>query len=97
MMPSTFDLANANRRCLGISGENGNGVEKILAVCTGWEGGTDGAARPTMEHEANARLMAAAPELLEALQTIDANAAESIEWIRRVAREAIAKAEGRAE
>ena len=44
---------------------------------------------------ANARLIAAAPELLEALYKIDANAAESAEWIRRVTRAAIAKAEGR--
>lgn len=43
---------------------------------------------------ANARLIAAAPELLAALEKIDANAAESVEWIRRVAREAIAKATG---
>jgi hypothetical protein len=42
---------------------------------------------------ANAALIAAAPDLLAALQKIDANAAESVEWIRRVAREAIAKAE----
>lgn len=39
--------------------------------------------------EANARLIAAAPELLAALQKIDANAAESVEWIRRVVRDAI--------
>lgn len=43
---------------------------------------------------ANARLIAAAPELLHALQTIDANAAESVEWIRRIARAAITKATG---
>jgi hypothetical protein len=43
---------------------------------------------------ANARLIAAAPELLAALQKIDANAAESVEWIRRVARQAIAQAIG---
>jgi hypothetical protein len=47
---------------------------------------------PMSEHDA--RLIAAAPELLAALQKIDANAAESVEWIRRVAREAIAKATG---
>jgi hypothetical protein len=41
---------------------------------------------------ADARLIAAAPDLLAALYKIDANAAESVEWIRRVAREAIAKA-----
>ena len=41
----------------------------------------------------DAQLIAAAPDLLAALQKIDANAAESVEWIRRVAREAIAKAE----
>ena len=44
--------------------------------------------------EANARLISAAPDLLAALQKIDANAAESVEWIRRVAREAISKATG---
>ena len=43
---------------------------------------------------ANARLIAAAPDLLHALQMIDSNAAESAEWIRRVARAAIAKATG---
>lgn len=42
--------------------------------------------------EANAWLMANAPVLLAALYSIDANAAESVEWIRRVAREAIAEA-----
>lgn len=46
--------------------------------------------------EANARLISAAPDLLAALQKIDANAAESVEWIRRVAREAITKATGAA-
>ena len=39
--------------------------------------------------QANARLIAAAPELLAALQKIDENAAESVEWIRRVVRDAI--------
>ena len=47
------------------------------------------------ENLANTHLIAAAPELLEALYKIDANAAESAEWIRRVTRAAIAKAEGR--
>ena len=45
------------------------------------------------EAQANARLIAAAPDLLAALQTIDSNAAESVEFIRRVARGAIAKTE----
>lgn len=40
----------------------------------------------------NSALIAAAPELLAALQQIDSNAAESVEWIRRVARAAITKA-----
>jgi len=52
------------------------------------------AIREPGEIEANARLIAAAPELLAALKTIDANAAESPEWIRRVARKARRKAEG---
>jgi hypothetical protein len=42
---------------------------------------------------ANARLIAAAPAMLKALKMIDANAAESVEWIRRHTREAIAQAE----
>lgn len=43
---------------------------------------------------ANARLIAAAPDLLAALQDISANAAEDYRWIRRKADEAIAKATG---
>lgn len=48
------------------------------------------------EAEANARLIASAPDLLLALQQIDSSAAESVEWIRRVARAAIARATGAA-
>ena len=43
---------------------------------------------------ANGILIASAPGLLAALEKIDANAAESVEWIRRVARAAIARAKG---
>lgn len=43
---------------------------------------------------ANARLMAAAPDLLAALESIHANAAESAEWIRHRTSAAIAKATG---
>jgi hypothetical protein len=49
---------------------------------------------PREQAEANAKLIAAAPDLVLALQHIASNAAESPEWIRRVAREAIAKATG---
>jgi hypothetical protein len=42
-----------------------------------------------VDNKTNARLIAAAPEMFHALCKIDANAAESIEWIRRVARSAI--------
>ena len=38
---------------------------------------------PRREAEANARAIAAVPALLEALEIIHANAAESPEWIRR--------------
>ena len=44
---------------------------------------------------ANARLIAAAPELLSALRVIHANAGESPEWIRTRIDAVIAKAEGR--
>ena len=39
-------------------------------------------------------LIASAPDLLAALELIDSNAAESVEWIRRVARAAIRKSTG---
>ncbi len=47
-----------------------------------------------MPAPANARLIAAAPELLAALELIHANAAESAEWIRSRVATAIAKAGG---
>ena len=46
--------------------------------------------------EANARLIAAAPELLAALQLVYANAGESPEWIRARIGSVISKAEGNA-
>ena len=46
--------------------------------------------------EANAQLIAAAPELLAALQLVYANAGESPEWIRARIDSAISKAEDRA-
>ncbi len=46
------------------------------------------------ELAASLQLAATAPDLLAALELIDSNAAESVEWIRRVARTAIAKAKG---
>ena len=49
------------------------------------------------DHEANARLIAAAPELLAALELIYSNAAESPEWIRDRISLAIAKAKGEGE
>lgn len=74
-----------------VTGPNVRAGDALLAVVTDhW------ADEPTPDDEKahNARLIAAAPELLGALQKIDANAAESVEWIRRVAREAISKATG---
>ena len=65
--------------------DKGTTLYPIAQINHGWSAAED---------DANARLIAAAPELLHALQKIDANAAESVEWIRRVAREAIAKATG---
>jgi hypothetical protein len=64
---------------------NGTALYPIAQVNRGWNDAED---------DANARLIAAAPELLAALQKIDANAAESVEWIRCVARQAIAQAIG---
>lgn len=69
---------------------------RIVAECQGCdipgahgEVGTD-------EAKANARLIAAAPEMLAALQLIHANAGESPEWIRARIGSTIAKAEGNA-
>ena len=51
---------------------------------------------PNDEGQANARLIAAAPDLLEALVKIHANAAESPEWSRNVTAPLIARAKGQA-
>jgi hypothetical protein len=48
------------------------------------------------EWRENARLFAAAPELLAALQLVYSNAGESPEWIRARIGSVIAKAEGKA-
>jgi len=45
-------------------------------------------------HQANARIIAAAPDLLAALQLVYANAGESPEWIRSRIAPAIARATG---
>ena len=50
--------------------------------------------RLTDERQGNARLIATAPDLLATLRIIHANAAESVEWIRRHTAEAIARATG---
>jgi hypothetical protein len=47
------------------------------------------------EWRENARLIAAAPELLAALQLVYSNAGESPEWIRARIGSVIAKAEGK--
>ena len=49
---------------------------------------------PTAEIAANAALVAAAPDLLAALQLVYANAGESPEWIRSRIAPAIARATG---
>jgi hypothetical protein len=48
------------------------------------------------EWRENARLIAAAPELLAALQLVYSNAGESPEWMRARIGSVIAKAEGKA-
>ena len=45
-----------------------------VASMNSWDGAED--------HQANARIIAAAPDLLAALQLVYANAGESPEWIR---------------
>lgn len=69
--------------------------------------GATGVTSPNLEGEANARLIAAAPDLLEALEKIATqadltartfpNAPRRGDWLRvgEIARKAIAKAEGR--
>jgi hypothetical protein len=78
-------------------------IKEVKAEAEKWEDASMDAA-PGSDEEQHAidrkgdvteqavRLIAAAPDMLLALQHIDSNAAESVEWIRRVARAAIAKA-----
>lgn len=59
-----------------------------------WERLADEALADALEWKTRARDAELARfELLRGLQLIDANAAESVEWIRRVAREAIARSQ----
>jgi hypothetical protein len=64
-----------------------------VLICEIYSREADHNKRRSPEADANARLIAAAPELLAALYTIQANAAESADWIRRHTSEAIAKAQ----
>ena len=66
-----------------IYGKDGTEIAEILHVLT-------------PEWRENACLIAAAPELLAALQLVYANAGESPEWIRARIGSVIAKAEGKA-
>jgi hypothetical protein len=66
----------------------GTTLYPVASIVTGWQADED---------EANARLIASAPELLAALQLIHANAAESAEWIRARIEPVIAKATGGAQ
>lgn len=54
----------------------------------------DGSTMAAFDQKANARLIAAAPELLAALKELDAKPEHTNSWLK--ARAAIAKAEGRA-
>lgn len=65
--------------------EGGTALYPVASINGGWN---------AVEDAANGQLIAAAPDLLHALRQIDSNAAESVEWIRRVARAAITKATG---
>ena len=69
--------------CLSYCGDDPRVDKKTVRPCDNYRA-----------QQRQARLHAAAPALLHALQTIDSNAAESVEWIRRVAREAINQATG---
>ena len=57
-----------------------------VASMNSWDGAEN--------HQANARIIAAAPDLLAALQLVYANAGESPEWIRSRIAPAIARATG---
>ena len=57
-----------------------------VASMNSWDGAED--------HQANARIIAAAPDLLAALQLVYANAGESPEWIRSRIAPVIARATG---
>ena len=72
--------------------------DAIAQLCNLWRPDDDPAETISKnEVMANARLIAAAPEMLGALRVIHANAGESPEWIRNRIDAVIAKAEGRGE
>lgn len=70
-----------------------SGDQAIIVDCEGFTIMDIQSAPHTKDQlEANARLIAAAPYLLQALERIDSNAGESVEWIRNITRGAIALA-----
>ncbi len=75
-----------------------DGPTTLIANCWGREADPDDFLRPDAESEANARLIAAAPDLLAALETL-LNATNDVDGLRGcserdLAAKAIAKAKG---
>ena len=72
-------------------------IRNVIAACGGWGDNTRDV-RP--EQEANAKLIAAAPDLLQALQNIarsdEFNGGTFVLELQQIARDAIAKATGAA-
>lgn len=96
---TSFKIDGTTRPSFAIEGESAYGASKIIAICTGWDGGKTGSDRIAPEQAANALLIAAAPDLLNALSLIADHCLldGTPSAAAKIARAAIAKAEGRAE
>ena len=67
---TTIRIHGSEMPVVAVYGTGEDCLEKVVAFATGSHGGSDGKQRPTDEAFENARLIASAPDMLDALKAI---------------------------